>query len=773
MITFTRQPSQELIEEIIYFLASWTYRASMELLSTQGRFIPNYKCDIQKNPVAVIGGPNADLDLHMATILSLYKIPLLTYGSASMMNNHIQAVFSHCMFPNGAHQYKGILQLLLHFKWTWIGVIYLDIDTAYSFVQNVLQMFSQSGVCSEFIAKLPTITFSREVYTTMLDIIQITNMAMKSTAKVVILHGEIQSIICLRMILRLSEFEDIPMNTNAKLWIMTAQVDFTSHSSLRSWDLETIHGAISFAVHSVEVLGFHKFLQIRNPTSEKEDGFIKAFWQQAFLCSLPSSEAEDEAQDICTGEERLETLPGSVFEMSMTGHSYSVYNAVYAVAHALHAMHLSTLTNGGRSKHLNQQLHHFLRSMPFNNGAEETFSFNQHGELVAGFNIINWVTFPNQSFLRVKVGKIDPQAPQDEAFTIDEDVIVWPTRFNQAQPLSLCNGPCYPGYSRKKKEGEPFCCYDCLPCPEGKISNQQDVDYCFQCSEDHHPNIDQDGCIPKVITFLSYEEPLGTSLASCALSFAFITVLVLGIFIKHQETPIVKANNRNLTYTLLISLLLSFLCIMLFIGQPGKMMCLLQKISFGMVFAVAVSCILGKTTIVVLTFMATKPGSNMKKWLGKWMANSIVLFCSLIQGIICIVWLATFPPFPDLDMHAMTEEIVLECNVGSNFMFYCVLSFLGFLAIVSFIAALKARKLPDSFNEAKFITFSMLIFCSVWVSFVPAYLSTKGKSMVAVEVFSILASSSGLLSCIFFPKCFVIVLRRNLNKREHLIKKKY
>ncbi|XP_069923699.1 vomeronasal type-2 receptor 116-like [Oryctolagus cuniculus] len=712
--------------------------------------IPNYTCRKHSKSVAVISGTS--VAIQMGTLLELYKIPQLTLGSFEpLLSDSGQFPSLYQMAPKDTSLAHGMVSLLLHFSWTWVGLAISDLPKGIQFMTDLKVELQKNGVCVDFVELIPATENSHSSVHWPYHI-----QIIKSSANVVILFCDTDSLIGV-------SFATWRCVMTWKVWVTTSQWDFAS--SEKPFLLHSFHGTLIFSHHHAEISGFKNFLRTANPSKYPEDIYLSTFWSLAFGCLFTGTSCN--TLQKCPLNASLESLPPHHFDMSMSDGSYNIYNAVYAVAHSIHEMLLQELEmqpGNKRSKVAFSpwQLHPFLKNLQFTNPAGALVNLNHKRNLEAEYDILNFWNFPYGVGHKVKVGKFSPYVPHAQQLSLSENLIEWATGITET-PHSVCSVSCSPGFRKAPLEGKPTCCFDCTPCPGNEISNQTDMHQCVKCLDHQYASTEQDRCLNKAVAFLAYDEPLGMTLVFTALCFSVLTTVVLGVFMKHQDTPIVKANNHCLSYILLIALVFCFLCSLLFIGRPNTATCVLQQTTFGVVFTVAISTVLAKTITVLLAFKVTAPGRRMRHWLLSGVPNSIIPICSLIQLALCAIWLGTSPPFIDTDAHSEHGHIILVCNKGSVTAFYCVLGYLSSLALLSFTVAFLARNLPDTFNEAKFLTFSMLVFCNVWVTFLPVYYSTKGKVMVAVEVFSILASSVALLGCIFVPKCYIILFRPEKN----------
>ncbi|XP_029111728.1 extracellular calcium-sensing receptor-like [Scleropages formosus] len=733
-------------------------QSAMALMNGFEDTLTDTSCSRPATVKAIIGESGSSPTIALSTVVGSFSIPLIShFATCACLSDRKKYPTFFRTIPSDYYQSRALAQLVKHFGWTWVGAVRSDSDYGNNGMASFVEAAKQEGICIEYSVTVYR-TDPREKIRKAADAIT------QGTAMVLVAFVALGDIIPLLQELALVNLTRLQW-VGSESWI-------TATSLAETPEYKFLKGSIGFAVERRNLEGLEEFLINVRPTQAPGNRLMKEFWETAFACSFEkNSAAADKTQ--CTGSESLRELKNPYTDFSDLRISNKVYTAVYAVAHVLQNLvqddtsHSSTNSSPGQ-KVSPQQVVNYLRNVNFVTKTSEKVSFDSNGDPVARYELVNWHP-ANGGILKFKtIGLYDASLAIQGRFVLEQGSIVWA---GEQKPTSVCSESCPPGTRKAVQRGKPVCCYDCVPCADGEISNKTDSNDCIQCPEEYWSNAIRNACVLKAIEFLSYGEIMGIVLVIFSLFGTCLTVLVAVVFLAHKNTPIVRANNSELSFLLLFSLTLCFLCSLTFIGRPSQWSCMLRHTAFGVTFVLCISCVLGKTIVVLMAFRATLPGSNVMKWFGPPQQRLTVLAFTLIQVLICVLWLTLSPPFPNKNMKYYKDKVILECDVGSAVGFWAVLGYIGLLSLMCFVLAFLARKLPDNFNEAKFITFSMLIFCAVWITFIPAYVSSPGKLTVAVEIFAILASSYGMLFCIFTPKCYIILLKPDQNTKKHMMGK--
>ncbi|XP_056334372.1 extracellular calcium-sensing receptor [Danio aesculapii] len=716
--------------------------ATMALMNSF-EFAGRDKCNRQTSIHAIIGETESSATVILTRTTGPFKIPVISHAaSCECLSSRKDYPSFFRTISSDYHQGRALAYIVKHLGWSWVGAVNSDNDYGNYGMAIFLNTAQKEGICVEY---------SEKFYRTEPEKLKkVVDTIKKSTAKVIVAFI---SFLEMRLLVEQLSAENI-----TGLQIIGVEGWTTSKSLVTPRTFNVLRGSLGFAIRKIYIEGFAEYV-------------LKSFWDTAFPC-IQNQRNDSWVILNCSRYQDLLVLKNYIEDVPEHRFSINVYNAVYAVAHALHSLFKCNEQEGCEKDLLiqPQQVVDALKRVNFTVKMGDRVWFDSTGATLAQYEVVNWQQNSDGSVNFKKVGYYDASLPTDQRFVVNSKEILW-AGGNLKKPRSVCSESCPPGTRKAAQKGRPVCCYDCIPCADGEISNDTDSNNCKQCQGQYWSNAEKNKCVLKTVEFLSFTEIMGIVLVFFSLFGAGLTLLVAIIFYSKKDTPIVKANNSELSFLLLFSLTLCFLCSLTFIGQPTQWSCMLRHTAFGITFVLCISCVLGKTLVVLMAFKATLPGTNVMKWFGPVQQRLSVLAFTFIQVLICVLWLSISPPFPHKNMKYYEEKIILECSLGSTVGFWAILGYIGLLAALCFILAFLARTLPDNFNEAKFITFSMLIFCAVWITFIPAYVSSPGKFTVAVEIFAILSSSISLLLCIFAPKCYIILLKPEQNTKQYMLGK--
>eukprot|EP00079_Xenopus_tropicalis_P031869 XP_017945640.1 PREDICTED: extracellular calcium-sensing receptor [Xenopus tropicalis] len=776
--------------------------------------------------IAVVGATGSGVSTAVANLLGLFHIPQVSYASSSrLLSNKNQYKSFLRTMPNDEHQATGMADIIEYFQWNWVGTIAADDDYGRPGIEKFREEAEEREICFDF-SELISQYMEEE------EIDRVASVIQNSTARVIVVFSSGPD---LEPLIK----EIVKRNITGRIWLASEAWASSSLIALPNF-FDVMGGTIGFALRAGQIPGFREYLRNVNVKMSNVNGFLKEFWEETFNCHLPSKSLSSPSSFMgspedpnrwgnsssfrlpCSGKENISSVETPYLDFTHLRISYNVYLAVYSIAYALQDIYSCTPGKGlfannscaDIKKVEAWQLLKHLRHLNFTNNMGEQVDFNDSGDLVGNYSIINWhLSQEDDSIVFEEVGYYNVYAKVGERLFINESKILW-NGFSRevgagqeglgagqeglgAGQKGLGAGQKGLGAGRRRawvqgrrawklgrrawKLGRRAWKLGRRAWELGRrawvlgrraitalVFALPDASACEKCAKDYWSNDNHTSCIAKQIEFLSWTEPFGIALTMFAILGICLTSFVLGVFIKFRNTPIVKATNRELSYLLLFSLICCFSSSLIFLGEPQDWTCRLRQPAFGISFVLCISCILVKTNRILLVFEAKIPTSFQRKWWGLNLQFLLVFLCTFVQIVTCIIWLYTAPPWSYRNQDLEDEIIFITCNEGSLMALGFLIGYTCLLAAICFFFAFKARKLPENFNEAKFITFSMLIFFIVWISFIPAYASTYGKFVSAVEVIAILASSFGLLACIFFNKVYIILFKPSRNTIEEV-----
>ena len=335
-------------------------------------------------------------------------------------------------------------------------------------------------------------------------------------------------------------------------------------------------------------------------------------------------------------------------------------------------------------------------------------------------------------------------------------------------PTSICSVPCDYNQAQMFSGKGDKCCWNCVAC--SKYQYLPTRHECIDCGLGSVPSEDLKLCVAIPQEYLTYDSTIAIVAMSVAGMGVVITVYVIYVFFKFSDTPVVKASGKELSFVLLAGIFFCYCMTFVIIAKPTNIICGAQKFGVGLCFAMCYSALLTKTNRISRIFRAGKRTVKRPKCISP---QSQLLICFGMVGtqvLIGVVWLLLSPPeagsyYPTRE----SNQLVCLSAVGLSYM-------IGFgypiiLIIVCTVYAILTRKIPEAFNESKYIGFTMYTTCIIWLAFVPIYFSTASNIQLrlATMCLSISLSATVSLVCLFTPKLYIIILHPERNVRQSMM----
>ena len=293
-------------------------------------------------------------------------------------------------------------------------------------------------------------------------------------------------------------------------------------------------------------------------------------------------------------------------------------------------------------------------------------------------------------------------------------------------PGSVCSLPCRTGERKKVVKGAP-CCWHCERCEGYHFQASQFT--CELCSYEQRPDHNRTGCQPIPIIKLEWSSPWAVVPVFISVLGIIATTFVILTFVRHNDTPIVRAAGREMSYVLLTGIFLCYVITFPMIAAPDVVVCSFRRIFLGLGMCFSNAALLTKTNRIHRIFEQGKKAVTAPRFISPTSQLFITFFLISLQLLGVLIWFAADPPHTFVDFGEQRTQDperargVLKCDI-SDLSLICSLGYSILLMVTCTVYAIKTRGVPETFNEAKPIGFTMYTTCIIWLAFIPIFFGT-------------------------------------------------
>lgn len=115
----------------------------------------------------------------------------------------------------------------------------------------------------------------------------------------------------------------------------------------------------------------------------------------------------------------------------------------------------------------------------------------------------------------------------------------------------------------------------CTPCKQWEY--MEDEFTCVDCGFGNWPYSNKTSCYELPQQFMQWSTVFAIVPVVVASVGILLTLAVIIIFLKHNDTPLVKASGRELSYMLLSGMLICYVNTFLLLSKPSAFVCALQR----------------------------------------------------------------------------------------------------------------------------------------------------------------------------------------------------